>query len=217
MGGVITNTNGERVYFLNQIQIHWMDKLIMFGVSEVFCAKHDGLIAKFGCLLETKAWNTFTIGSDLKKNKNEEIGTLDQLYLYRWEPNGAKQQKTNGLNVKTANHKRTKSASPMSPINTIGTENITQMKAIKVQQDENEENKKNHKRPKQIKTKTVKKRSNAKKGSTPHKRTKSAMPSSFTPKSKKKSIASPKKRRKIQRKCYWSFHRQNQRKKVWIK
>merc|ERR1712228_995703 len=200
MGGVITNTNGERVYFLNQIQIHWMDKLIMFGVSEVFCAKHDGLIAKFGCLLETKAWNTFTIGSDLKKNKNEEIGTLDQLYLYRWEPNGAKQQKTNGLNVKTANHKRTKSASPMSPINSIGTENITQMKAIKVQQDENEENhkrtksampspikkkKKSTKKPKQIKTKTVKKRSNAKKGSTPHKRTKSAMPSSFTPKSKK--------------------------------
>merc|ERR1712228_32399 len=158
MGGVITNTNGERVYFLNQIQIHWMDKLIMFGVSEVFCAKHDGLIAKFGSLLETKAWNTFTIGSELKKNKNEEIGTLDQLYLYRWEPNGAKQQKTNGLNVKTANHKRTKSASPMSPINSIGTENITQMKAIKVQQDENEENKKNHKRTKSAMPSPIKKK-----------------------------------------------------------
>merc|ERR1712228_1032320 len=51
-----------------------------------------------------------------------------------------------------------------------------------------------------IKTKTVKKRSNAKKGSTPHKRTKSAMPSSFTPKSKKKSIASPKKKKKNSKK-----------------
>merc|ERR1712129_648478 len=169
--------------------------------------KHDGLIAKFGCLLETKSWKQFKIGSQLKATDNADIGTLDELRLYRWEPNGVSTQPqttTNGLSV-TTNHKRTKSAAP-SNLSAVSDEIIASEEkndllkstphkrtksAMPGKNLKKKKQKKTVEKPKAVKTSTPRKRSS-------HSRTKSAMPASNSRSKKKPALAktNSKKRKK---------------------
>merc|ERR1712154_491303 len=83
---VITNFEEKEMYFLNKLKVNHFDKIIDFGVGELYTAKHHGLIVSFGEQIDErmslKDWKC----AELEQHGMDEAVCKD-IYFYRWNPN----------------------------------------------------------------------------------------------------------------------------------